>query len=135
MRKFYRRISEKKTSTIVGLLLAEVLIVFFVCACGNNLKEDNKVIDGITNETMVESNPDFVKAQELYIANKCISCHGTDLSGRVGANSNLQKVGNKLTAEQIQNQIKNGGGGMYPYKDKLTEEEVILLTNWLRSKK
>ncbi|UKS26476.1 cytochrome c [Paenibacillus sp. HWE-109] len=82
-----------------------------------------------------ESNPAYVKAQELFTTNKCISCHGVDLSGKAGAKTNLQKVGSKLSSEQIANQIKNGGGGMPVYKTKLSDEEIGLLTDWLSSKK
>ncbi|WP_246239485.1 c-type cytochrome [Paenibacillus anseongensis] len=82
-----------------------------------------------------ESNPAFVKAQELFTANKCISCHGVDLAGRAGAKTNLQKVGSQMTKEQIASQIKNGGGGMPAYSTKLSEEEVGQLSDWLSSKK
>lgn len=82
-----------------------------------------------------ESNPAFVKAQELFTANKCISCHGVDLAGRAGAKTNLTKVGSQMTKEQIAGQINNGGGGMPAYSTKLSEEEVGLLSDWLSSKK
>ncbi|SDO67802.1 Cytochrome C oxidase, cbb3-type, subunit III [Paenibacillus sp. yr247] len=82
-----------------------------------------------------ESNPSFVKAQELFTTNKCISCHGVDLAGKVGPKTNLQKVGSKMSKEQITNQIKNGGGGMPVYKTTLSEEEIGLLSDWLSSKK
>lgn len=82
-----------------------------------------------------ESNPAFVKAQELFTANKCISCHGVDLAGRAGAKTNLTKVGSQMTKEQIAGQIQNGGGGMPAYSSKLSEEEVGLLSDWLSSKK
>jgi cytochrome c551 len=82
-----------------------------------------------------ESNPAFVKAQEMFTTNKCISCHGVDLTGKVGPKTNLQKVGSKLSKEQIANQIKNGGGGMPVYKTTLSDEEIGLLSDWLSSKK
>ncbi|TXK82712.1 cytochrome c [Paenibacillus sp. N3.4] len=85
--------------------------------------------------TAAESNPAYVKAQDIFTANKCISCHGVDLAGKVGPKSNLQKVGSTMSREQIANQIKNGGGGMQPYKNTLSEEEIGLLTDWLGSKK
>ncbi|MCD1258722.1 c-type cytochrome [Paenibacillus athensensis] len=75
------------------------------------------------------------KAQELFTANKCISCHGVDLAGRVGPSTNLQKIGATQTKEQIAEQIRNGGGGMPAYKSKLSEDEVNQLADWLSSKK
>ncbi|MDD9271084.1 c-type cytochrome [Paenibacillus sp. GCM10023248] len=82
-----------------------------------------------------ETAPAYVKAQELFTANKCISCHGVDLSGKVGSKTNLQKVGAKMTEEQIAKQIRDGGGGMPAYGTKLSEEDIGLLSNWLSSKK
>ncbi|UJF32819.1 c-type cytochrome [Paenibacillus hexagrammi] len=85
--------------------------------------------------TQTESNPAFVKAQELFTVNKCISCHGVDLEGKVGPKTNLQKVGAAMSKEQIAAQIANGGGGMPAYKTKLSEDEIGQLTDWLSSKK
>lgn len=70
---------------------------------------------------------------EAIAKSSCISCHGTDLEGR-GAPS-LQKVGAKLTKEQIIAKIANGGGGMPSYKNKLKEEEIGALAEWLAAKK
>ncbi|MCP3772890.1 cytochrome c [Paenibacillus sp. MZ04-78.2] len=71
-------------------------------------------------------------AAAIYKAN-CVSCHGTDLSGKVGPN--LQKTGAKLSQEQITAKIQNGGGGMPSYKNTLKEPEIQALTEWLSAKK
>ncbi|SDD96923.1 cytochrome c551 [Paenibacillus sp. UNCCL117] len=70
--------------------------------------------------------------QALYKSN-CLSCHGNDLQGGMGPS--LQKIGTKLTEEQIAAKVKNGGGGMPAYKSKLKEEEVQTLAAWLAEKK
>lgn len=71
-------------------------------------------------------------AEAIYKAN-CVSCHGADLSGKVGPN--LQKTGAKLSQEQITAKIQNGGGGMPSYKNTLKEPEIQALTEWLSAKK
>ncbi|MDO3676373.1 c-type cytochrome [Paenibacillus ehimensis] len=71
-------------------------------------------------------------AEAIYKAN-CVSCHGADLSGKVGPN--LQKTGAKLSQEQISAKIQNGGGGMPSYKNTLKEPEIQALTEWLSAKK
>lgn len=71
-------------------------------------------------------------AQTTFKQN-CMSCHGTDLQG--GAGPNLQKVGIKLSDEQIFKKIESGGGMMPAFKTQLKEEEVANLARWLAEKK
>ncbi|WP_279628319.1 c-type cytochrome [Paenibacillus ferrarius] len=118
--------------TIGALILAPMMLA--LAACGGT-SGGSATPKAPAATAASESNPAYVKAQELFTANKCISCHGVDLEGKVGVKTNLQKVGSKLSSEQIANQIKNGGGGMPVYKTKLSEEEIGLLTDWLSSKK
>ncbi|WJH36725.1 cytochrome c [Paenibacillus sp. CC-CFT747] len=66
----------------------------------------------------------------MFKAN-CTGCHGADLQGRMGPSSSLVKAGARRSAEQIAEQIANGGGGMLPFKDKLTKEEIRSLAEWL----
>ncbi|WP_027417587.1 c-type cytochrome [Aneurinibacillus terranovensis] len=49
-------------------------------------------------------------AKAIMAKSSCESCHGQNLQG--GAGPNLQKVGSKLSEEQIVKQIKNGSGSM-----------------------
>ncbi|NBD23764.1 c-type cytochrome [Paenibacillus glycinis] len=65
----------------------------------------------------------------------CISCHGTDLQGRMGATTNLTKVGKRMTKEQIATQIKQGGGGMPAFSGKLSDAQIEELAAWLSAKK
>jgi cytochrome c551 len=75
-----------------------------------------------------------VDAESLVKAN-CISCHGDTLDGRGAPNKNLQKVGAKLSKEQIAEKIANGGGGMKAFKDTLKENEIAAISEWLAAKK
>ncbi|MEK3882825.1 cytochrome c [Paenibacillus sp. PL2-23] len=70
------------------------------------------------------------EAASLYKTN-CISCHGTDLEGRVGSKSNLQRVGSRLDSEQLKLRIEEGKGVMPAFKDRLTQEELETLAQWL----
>ena len=71
-------------------------------------------------------------AESIYKQN-CVSCHGADLSGKMGPN--LQKVGGKLDKDKIAAKIQNGGGGMPSYKGKLKDDEIQALGDWLSAKK
>lgn len=70
----------------------------------------------------------------VYKAN-CVSCHGTDLQGRMGPGTNLQKVGARMNEGQIAAQIANGGSGMPAQKGKLSQDEIAALAAWLAQKK
>jgi cytochrome c551 len=72
---------------------------------------------------------------EMYKKNNCVSCHGTSLQGRMGEETNLQKVGARMTKEQIERQISEGGGGMPAFHSKLSKEEISRLADWLAAKK
>jgi cytochrome c551 len=74
------------------------------------------------------------QTQAIYKQN-CISCHGGTLEGRVGPATNLQKVGSRLSKEQIVKQITNGGNGMPAFGSKLKPEETDALAEWLAGKK
>lgn len=70
----------------------------------------------------------------LYRSN-CISCHGADLSGNMGPDSDLSSVGARLTEAQIVRQIEDGGKLMQPMKGRLSAQEIDALAAWLAEKR
>ncbi len=82
--------------------------------------------------TVPDKPVDAVAAQTLYKSN-CLSCHGDQLQGGMGPE--LDKVGSSLSKEKIYNKILNGGGGMPKFEGRLSEDEMVTLTNWLASLK
>jgi cytochrome c551 len=119
------------------LLSAVCFMVISLTACGTAKNTPNQGNAGPSPAASAAPSSDskYVKAEELFKKTNCISCHGVDLSGRVGPKTNLQKIGSAYTPEQISNQIRGGGGGMPGYESKLTADEIQLLTVWLSSKK
>lgn len=90
-----------------------------------------KAAGGPSEEALAGASPEV---QSLYKSN-CLSCHGNELEGRVGEKTNLQKVGERLTKDEIVKQIENGGRGMPGYSGKLKPEEIDSLATWLSEKK
>jgi len=76
------------------------------------------------------SGAEHQQAKTLY-KNNCIRCHASDLSGLVGAASDLRSVGDRLTAAQIAEIISNGRDLMPSFADKLDPEEIQVLADWL----
>ncbi|MFC5651893.1 c-type cytochrome [Paenibacillus solisilvae] len=98
--------------------LTSILLALFLSACGNSSSE----LAG-PSETI-----------HVYKAN-CISCHGSDLQGKMGPSTDLTQVGSRLSKEQITNQIHNGGELMPAFKGKLTAQQIKELAQWLSAKK
>lgn len=95
-------------------------VLVLLTACGQ--KADDTVLrSSITT-------PADGEAVALY-KKQCMSCHATDLSGRVGPN--LQEVGSRLTDEQLIMIIQEGVKGMPAYKNRLEQKEIEVLAQWL----
>ncbi|MFC5446936.1 c-type cytochrome [Paenibacillus aestuarii] len=96
-------------------LLSIILLALSLSACGN--KEQH-------------AEPAAVKADAATVyKNFCISCHGANLQG--GEGPNIQKVGERLSEEEIILRIQKGGGGMPPFQVALKDEELKALATWL----
>ncbi|GAA4866635.1 hypothetical protein GCM10023310_52890 [Paenibacillus vulneris] len=113
-----------------------LLIVGALAGCGGTAKQGGEPFGGgnkaASQGDALTSAPEQVQA--LY-KQSCISCHGNNLEGKVGPATNLQKIGGKLTKEQISKQIISGGNGMPGFGTKLKPEETEALAEWLASKK
>ena len=120
-----------KRSTIY---CTSLLLVAMLSACGNN--NNNNVAPSpsptgaVTPSPAGEAGVQAANAEAIY-QQSCIACHGADLGGNI----NLQHVGADMSAEQIATQIANGGGGMPPFKGRLTDDEIQTLADWLAAKK
>lgn len=80
-----------------------------------------------------------IDAQGIY-TKRCIICHGEDGSGQTDLGSGLgasdfsdKAVQEGITDEQIVEQIANGSDKMFPFKDKLSEEEMHALVPIIRA--
>ncbi|MDQ2834477.1 MAG: cytochrome c [Acidobacteriota bacterium] len=64
----------------------------------------------------------------------CEYCHGVDAGGTERA-PDLSTVGKRLTKEQIENQIRNGGKSMPAFGDALEPDQIQVLVQFLHAKK
>lgn len=112
----------------LAALFLPAALALALTACGTS---GGKSAKPVVDEDSAD--PNVKAAVELYKKN-CLVCHGPQLEGTM-ANTKMDKVGATLTPDQIKNKILNGGNGMISYKDRLSEEEINLLTEWLSTKK
>jgi cytochrome c551 len=106
---------------LLALLMGTSLVL---AACGGN-EEAEEPKDG-TETTTADAGEDA----KLF-NNKCSSCHGQNLEGGVGPA--LEKVGSKLSQEDIEKIIQEGKGAMPP--GLLEGEEASQVASWLATKK
>lgn len=106
-----------KLISSVGFIMAILLLT----ACGQ--KADNSVL-----QATIASPADEI-AVAIY-KKQCISCHASDLSGRVGPA--LATIGSDFTAEQLMTIIEEGSGrGMPAYGHRLEQSQIEALAEWL----
>lgn len=96
-------------------LILTLVIVGLLTACGGQKS-------GEVAENTESSIPAVYKQ-------RCLSCHGDQLEGRVGPN--LQAVGSRLTEEEIAGIISDGKGGMPAFGKRLSEKELASISAWL----
>ncbi len=68
----------------------------------------------------------------------CAICHGPEAKGRTLDDGrvipNIREGEHKYkSAGEIYNHIANGGNGMVPFRDQLTEREINLLVNFVQN--
>lgn len=107
---------EKFVKGLGVLLVMSVLVT----GCGNN--DEAKEIDNAGSGEVI------VTGESLY-TDKCATCHGANLKGN---GKDLNTIKDRMTEDQVKEQIKNGAGTMPA--GLLDEEGTTLVTEWLFSK-
>jgi cytochrome c551 len=69
-----------------------------------------------------------VAAANLF-SNNCSGCHGA--AGQGGVGPNLQTLAAAGNAPTVRHQVMNGGGGMPPFKDKLSDQQIAMVVNYV----
>ncbi|MBD3921591.1 cytochrome c [Paenibacillus sp. PR3] len=109
--------STAMSRTVPWKLLAAALALIALAGCGSQSK----------SSASLEGSKEAIA---LYNA-RCISCHASDLSGKVGPDSDLRTVGSRMTKEAIAKQITNGGDIMPAFASKLSADDIDKLADWL----
>lgn len=126
-----------KKRWMAASLITLLVLAIAACGGGNNNNTTEPAPSDNTNTGQAPGTTTggdvSAQAQSLYNAN-CMACHATDLAG--GGNfPSLQNVGSKYSQEEIAGIISNGRGGMPSFKDRLSEDDITVLSQWLAAKK
>lgn len=105
--------------------------VFVLGACGGENEADD---NGAVNDSgQTDGGETVASAEDIYQAN-CAACHGANLAG--GAGVDLTQIGAEYSSEELHDIISNGtNGGMPGFANKLSDEEIQQLSDWLAEKK
>lgn len=101
-----------------------LFVAFGLVACNQGGTE--------TQKPKEESNTDVTLSEQELYSNNCMSCHGGNLQGGVGPA--LDKIGAKLTKEELIDIMKNGKGSM-PSMPQMSDQAQEKLADWLVNKK
>lgn len=113
-----RYTSSRYTLVAIGVLAAGLLLA----GCGGGGSASSKALEGPEDAVAVYKQ-------------RCMQCHGDQMQGLMGAQSNLQKVGERLSKEDIVNTVKNGGERMPALGKSLDEADIEKVAEWLAGKK
>jgi cytochrome c551 len=123
-------------------LAVVVAAALALSGCGTKAEEQKPAAAPTTtqpaapaNATPASTTPASAANAESLVKANCIACHGDTLDGKGAEKKNLTKVGARLNKDQIAAKITNGGGGMTAFKDKLKDNEISAIAEWLAAKK
>lgn len=72
----------------------------------------------------------MAEGARLY-ANRCSACHGEGLEGAFGPE--LRNIGERMTRDELIAVIRDGTGLMQGFRDRLTDEEIAAIADWIRN--
>jgi cytochrome c551 len=108
------------------LAVSCLILVAIIAGCGGPMGGSK------TSKALSDAPPETA----AIFQSRCISCHGSELQGRVGEKTNLQQVGARLSTEDIVMRIRDGSenGHMPAFGKQLSAEEIEGLAGWLSGK-
>ena len=124
----------------LGLLV--VVTLFFAIACTkSDTVATNQTRPAGSSASPASANQDEFAAARVIFKKECVSCHGEEGTGgpvKLDDGTTLKvpslRAGHALkhNDEEFVKQITNGGDGMPKFADKLTREQILELTRFIR---
>lgn len=119
----------------LAVLLVALLMVFGTAGCGggNGSSGGGNASPG---RDAAQGQPPEGPAETVSLyRTHCLSCHGSDLSGNMGPATDIRQVGARLDRDAIRRRIAEGGDMMPAFANRLADEEIDALADWLSTLK
>lgn len=110
-----------------GILISALCLGALLTACGASSSSSGSSSSNILNSAPAE-------AANVY-KQSCLQCHGGNLEGRMGKDTNLQTIGDNMTKEEIIDKIHNGGKRMPQVGRSMEEGDIDKVAEWLSTLK
>lgn len=124
------------------LIYTLVIAILILLACGGQKEGESKSLSTTSSSsspkteatTSSSSGGDVKKASSnrkgrLIYKQYCVICHGAD--GTLGVSNATDLTQSTTTMEERIEQITNGKGLMTPYKDILSEEQILAVAEYV----
>lgn len=102
-----------------------LLLAVGLTACGGGGGSD-----GDARRGNADSAAQAASGGERLYSNRCMVCHGGDLKGGFGPE--LRGIGELRSRDELIAAIRDGTGLMPAFRDRLTEEEIAAIVDWIR---
>jgi mono/diheme cytochrome c family protein len=109
----------------LALLLAALTLVIGAAACGGGEDETTapETVEGATPTEEAPAEGDPAKGKEIFASAGCGGCHVFEPAGSSGTVGPSLDESNASFEDAVQ-QIRNGGGGMPAFGDRLSDQEI-----------
>jgi mono/diheme cytochrome c family protein len=116
-----------RTATVVAVTVL-ALVGGVASGCGGG--DDAASTVPATTTTAPETGASQAASGAQLFSDNCESCHGAEgAGGHVGPDLQKSSVAENLA--QVEEQVRNGGGGMPPFADVLSDEEIDIVARYV----
>jgi alcohol dehydrogenase (cytochrome c) len=116
-----------RTASVLAVTVL-VLVGCVASGCGGGGEEASTV--PATTTTAPETGASQAAGGAQLFSDNCESCHGAEgAGGHVGPD--LQKSSVAENLDQVEEQIRTGGGGMPPFAEVLSDEEIDTVARYV----
>jgi cytochrome c551 len=120
----------RRAVSSLAVLLAAVALV--AAGCGGDDGDEASPPPPPAETGMTETNGGAVDGAEVFASAGCGGCHAFEPAGSSGS-VGPSLDGTSLSVEQIEEQVRNGGGGMPAFEDDLSDEEITAVAEYVAS--
>jgi mono/diheme cytochrome c family protein len=122
--------SMRRTRRTTVLALAVIALIGGVASgCGGG-DDEASTAPATTTTAATEPGAGQAASGAQLFSDNCESCHGAEgAGGHVGPDLQKSSVAENLA--QVEKQVRNGGGGMPPFADVLSDEEIDTVAHYV----